>query len=255
MKNTLLSFAIGLSAGLFGGLIGVGGGIIMIPLMVHILKLSQHQAHGTSLMALVFTGFGGALIYGLHGQISYLAAGLLALTAIPTARAGARYANVLSGWKLRKIFGGFLIACALILAAKPYLPAAGGPHPVYVNILVFAAAGLATGFLSGLMGVGGGMIMIPAMVLFAGFGQHVAQGTALAVMIPVGLTGAFAHSQMGNVVKRHLPGLLCGIFLGSILGGNLANLIPDMPLRATFIIATAFLGIRYLRTKAAAAGA
>jgi len=60
---------------------------------------------------------------------------------------------------------------------------------------------------------------------------------------------------MGNVVKRHLPGLLCGIFLGSILGGNLANLIPDMPLRTTFIIATAFLGIRYLRTRAAAAGA
>jgi len=58
LKINVISFVIGLTAGIFGGL---GGGLIMIPLMVGVLKLSQHKAHGTSLVALVFTGISGAL--------------------------------------------------------------------------------------------------------------------------------------------------------------------------------------------------
>ena len=55
----MIYFLIGIVAGMFGGLVGLGGGVIMIPLMVGVLKLTQHQAHGTSLVALVFTGIAG----------------------------------------------------------------------------------------------------------------------------------------------------------------------------------------------------
>ncbi|MFA5323980.1 MAG: TSUP family transporter, partial [Smithella sp.] len=55
----ITSLLIGLTAGAFGGILGIGGGLIMIPLMVEVLKLTQHKAHGTSLVALVFTGIGG----------------------------------------------------------------------------------------------------------------------------------------------------------------------------------------------------
>lgn len=252
MKNFWISLAIGLAAGGFGGLIGVGGGIIMIPLMVGILKLSQHQAHGTSLVALVFTGLGGALIYGLHREIDFMAAGTLTITAMITAGIGARYANALPGWTLRRAFGVFLIGCALLLASKPYLPGVGGHHPVYIHIIIYLVTGLATGFLSGMMGVGGGVIMIPAMVLLAGFGQHAAQGTALAVMVPVGVTGALTHFKMGNVAKQYVPGLVCGIILGVILGSNLANRIEETALRLFFLAAMVIMGIRY--TRAAAPG-
>ncbi len=250
MKIILTTFAIGLAAGIFGGIIGVGGGIIMIPLMVVVLKLSQHQAHGTSLLALVFTGLGGAIVYGLHGEISFPAAGMLALTAIVTARAGARCANALPDWKLRKVFGAFLVGCALLLTAKPYLPSFGGPHPFYADALIFLVTGACAGFLSGMMGVGGGVIMIPAMVLLADFSQHVAQGTALAVVIPVGLAGAFTHHQFGNVAKPYLPGLICGIFLGAFIGGSSANLIADASLRVVFIVVIALMGLRYLQADA-----
>jgi uncharacterized protein len=93
------------------------------------------------------------------------------------------------------------------------------------------------------------VIMIPAMVLLTGFGQHVAQGTSLAVMVPVGIAGALTHHQLGNVAKRFLPGLIPGILLGAFLGGNLANRIPDTPLRLTFIAAIVFMGVRYARSK------
>lgn len=246
VNNNLVSFAIGFAAGIFGGIIGVGGGIIMIPLMVGVLKLSQHQAHGTSLVALVFTGLGGAIVYGLHGEISFPAAGMLAVAAIMTARAGARFANALPGWKLKKTFGAFLVGCALLLTAKPYLPAFGGPHPLYANALILLVTGAFTGFLSGMMGVGGGIIMIPVMVLLAGFGQHLAQGTSLLVMVPLGIAGALTHHQLGHVAKGFLPGLIPGILLGAILGGNVANFIPDAHLRLGFSAVIFFTGIRYL---------
>lgn len=248
MKRHFLSFAIGLAAGSFGGLVGLGGGVIMIPLMIGVLKLSQHRAHGTSLVALVFTGAGGTLIYGLRGHIDFLAAALLALTAVFTVRAGARYADALPGWKLKRAFGVFLIFCASLLAMKPYLPATFGQHPLFVNVIIFLVTGALTGFLSGMMGVGGGTIMIPAMVLLAGFGQHAAQGTSLAVMVPAGLAGAHAHHQLGNVAKNHLPGLIAGILLGTFIGGNIAGLIPDAPLRIAFMAGIVFMGWRYART-------
>jgi hypothetical protein len=250
MKNNLVSLTIGLAAGFFGGLIGLGGGLIMIPLMTGVLKLSQHQANGTSLVALIFTGMAGALIYGLQGNIDVLAAGSLAVTAVVTARAGAHFAHALPGWQLTRTFGAFLIFCAALMVIKPYLHPIGGNHRVYVDIIIFLMTGTVTGFLSGMMGVGGGTIMVPAMVLLAGFGQHMAQGTSLLVMVPLGAAGAMAHHQLGNVAKGFLPGLIPGILLGAVLGGHVANFIPDAPLRLTFIAAIIFMGVSYVRSKA-----
>src|SRR5512147_2059236 len=105
----MIYFLIGIVAGMFGGLVGLGGGVIMIPLMVGVLKLTQHQAHGTSLVALVFTGISGAATYALQGSMDLTAAALLAATAIVTARAGAHYAHSLSEWVLKRSFGGFLV--------------------------------------------------------------------------------------------------------------------------------------------------
>ena len=85
MKTIIISLFIGLTAGAFGGILGIGGGLIMIPLMVGVLKLTQHKAHGTSLVALVFTGIGGSITYALNGAIDITAAALLALTAVFTA--------------------------------------------------------------------------------------------------------------------------------------------------------------------------
>ena len=249
MKKNIISFVIGLSAGLFGGLVGAGGGLVMIPLMTAILKFNQHLAHGTSLVALVFTGISGALIYGLRGHIDALAAGSLAITAIFTARAGAHFAHALPAWKLRNYFGAFLIVCALLLTMKPCLPSAGIDQPLYIRILICLITGGITGFISGMMGVGGSIIMIPALVLLVGFSQHQAQGTALLVMIPLGISGSLTHSRLGNVAGNYLPGLIAGILMGAALGSHMAGFIPDTPLRLIFSLVITITGIRYVRSK------
>ena len=250
MKNNIISLAIGLTAGFFSGIFGIGGGLIMIPLMVGLLKLGQHQAHGTSLVAIVFTGLSGAISYALNGSINLTAAIFLAATAMITARAGARYCNVLPEWKLKKYFGAFLILCAILLVLKPFISKSTEAVPLYFQIGVFLIAGAFTGFLSGMMGVGGGTIMVPAMVLLAGFSQHLAQGTSLLVMVPAGGVGAFTHWKLGNVAMGILAGLVPGIILGAYLGGYIVHFIPDTPLRLAFIAAIIFMGFLYVRSSA-----
>src|SRR4030042_6739784 len=171
MILNFISFLIGLCTGVFGGLVGIGGGLIMIPLMAGVLKFSQHKAHGTSLVALVFTGLSGAVTYAFNGSIDLTAAICLAATAMLTARAGARSCHVLPAWKFKKYFGMFLIFCTILLFLKPYISVPAAASPFYFQIGVFSITGLFVGFLSGMMGVGGGAIRVPAMVLLAGFSQ------------------------------------------------------------------------------------
>ena len=244
-----MSFLIGLVAGMFGGLVGLGGGVIMIPLMVGIKKLTQHKAHGTSLVALVFTGIAGAITYFLKGSVDMIASVLLAVTAIFTARAGAKFAHALPEWKLRRSFGGFLIVVSLLLLIKPYLPGLVHTTAGWYKAVVLLITGMFTGFLSGMMGVGGGTIMVPAMVLFIGMGQHISQGTSLLAMVPAGGVGAFTHGRLGNVESSLLAGLIPGILLGTYLGGTLAHILPEAALRIIFAAVLIWTGARYLKAR------
>ena len=83
-----MSFLIGLISGIFGGLVGLGGGVIMIPLMTRLLGISQASAHGTSLAIVIFAGLSGACAYALEGTVDFTAALILAVTASFTARVG-----------------------------------------------------------------------------------------------------------------------------------------------------------------------
>ena len=245
-----MSFFIGFIAGIFGGLVGIGGGVVMIPLMVGILKMGQHKAHGTSLVALVFTGISGAITYAMKGSVDLTGSLLLAVTAIFTARAGAKFAHALPEWKLKRAFGGFLIIVSLLLLSKPYLSHMSGPASGWIKIITLLLTGIFTGFLSGMMGVGGGTIMVPAMVLLAGFNQHTAQGTSLLAMIPAGGVGAFTHWRLGNVKSDLLPGLVPGILIGTYLGGSLAHILSEGTLRMVFAFVLIWTGARYLKTPA-----
>lgn len=243
------SLWIGLLAGCFGGLVGLGGGVVMIPLMVAVLKVSQHKAHGTSLFALVFTGLTGAVTYGIKGSVDYIASLILAVTAIFTARMGAKFAHSLPEWKLKRAFGGFLIFAALVLVAKPYLAELYHFEITGVwKIFTLLITGIFAGFLAGMMGIGGGTVMVPALVIILNFDQHIAQGTSLLCMVPAGAVGAYTHLRLGNVIKKLLPGLIFGIIIGTYIGSNIAHALPEAYLRVIFAIIIIWTGIRFLKT-------
>ena len=233
--------------GCFGGLVGFGGGAVMIPLMTGLAKLTQHKAHGTSLAAIIFTALVGAATYFLHGAVDWKIAAVLAASAILTARFGALYAHSLPEKKLKKAFGLFLAVVSVLVIVKGLLPGADHPPSFWPSLLIFLSTGAATGFLSGMMGVGGGTLMIPPMVILAGMSQHLAQGTSLLAMVPVSISGALTHYRLGNVQVDLVPGLVVGAVVGGYIGGTAANLLPDIYLKLIFSAVLVWLGLKYIR--------
>lgn len=221
----------------------------MVPLMVELLKIRQHQAHGTSLVAIAFTGLTGAVAYGLEGSVDIFAASALGLTSIVTVRAGAKFTETLPEWKLKRYFGFFLVFVALLLLLKPQIPTTNIAATLWSKTLVLLLTGAFTGFLSGMMGVGGGLIVVPAMVLLVGLSQHTAQGTSLLVIVLTGAVGAWTHWKLGHVVLGIVPSLIIGVLLGTPAGARFAHFLPENQLRLIFAVFVIMMGIRYLLTR------
>lgn len=113
-----------------------------------------------------------------------------------------------------------------------------------MNYLLYIGFGLAAGILSGIFGIGGGVILIPGLIFLAGLTQHEAQGTTLAAMIPpIGLLAAMRYYQSGNV-KIGVAALIClGFFFGGFLGANLAHLVSDPVLKKLFGVFLLFISV------------
>ena len=104
-----------------------------------------------------------------------------------------------------------------------------------MNLFFYILLGLVAGILSGLIGIGGGIIIVPALVIFFGLSQHSAQGTTLALMVPpIGLLAALAYYKQGYVDLKIAAFVCLGFFLGGLLGAKFAIGIPDMVLKKIF---------------------
>ncbi|MBT9130460.1 MAG: hypothetical protein DDT40_00636 [candidate division WS2 bacterium] len=100
---------------------------------------------------------------------------------------------------------------------------------------LFILLGLVAGTLGGLIGVGGGVIIVPSLIYFFGFSQHQAQGTSLAVFVlPVGLLAAYTYFRQGNLDIKAAALICIGVFLGMLFGAKIANLLPSEVLKKVF---------------------
>ncbi|HVS07862.1 MAG TPA: sulfite exporter TauE/SafE family protein [Candidatus Dormibacteraeota bacterium] len=245
---------IGVATGLASGLLGVGGGFVMVPALV-MLGTPQREANGTSLAVILPVAIVGASILG-HGHQVDLEVGIaLAIGAVGGAVVGARLTRRLSDLVLRRAFGIMALAVGIIMIADAALRAVGGSvnltagfHPTGISLWVMAlVVGAVAGVLSGLLGIGGGAVMVPAMTLLIGLSQHVAQGTSLLVIIPTAISGSITHFRMGNIRLQTAGWLSVGGVLGAVAGALLALASPDQLLRFLFGAYLAFTGVRMLQ--------
>lgn len=110
---------------------------------------------------------------------------------------------------------------------------------------LFLAVGLVAGVLSGLFGIGGGILIIPALIFFAKFPTKLALGTSLgAMLLPVGLLGAYAYYQAGNLNIKAAILISVGLFFGAFVGAKLANAIPAVTLQRMFAVFIVIMAIR-----------
>jgi uncharacterized membrane protein YfcA len=105
-----------------------------------------------------------------------------------------------------------------------------------LEIAALVGIGVAAGFLAGLLGIGGGLLMVPAMVLVLGFDQHLAQGTSLLVVIPAATSGAWTHYRQGRWTWPNAVGLAAGGVMGAALGSATALSLDDELLRRLFAL-------------------
>lgn len=216
---------VGAVGGLLSGMFGVGGGIVMVPLLMLMARMDQRRASATSLVAIVPSAVVGTIGYGLQGQIEWLAAALIAAGAIVGAPIGAWLMRTLPlGW-LRWLFIVFLLVIAvrlILVETERDGTFEFGLWPI-VGLVVL---GFGMGIASGMFGIGGGVIAVPVMIALFGFGDLLAKGTSLLAMIPTALSGTVANVRAGMVDVR--DGLVVGIAAAcaSFGGVALAFIIP-----------------------------
>lgn len=219
IKRTLL---IGFLAGVLAGLFGVGGGFLMVPLYLAWLHIDQKKAHATSLGAVVPIAIAGAIGYASTGDVDWSAGVFLLAGSFFGAMYGAKLLHSISLPRLQFIFGILLTVSALRLlwSAQPTQLVDGVPGKV-----LLVAVGLFAGTMSGLLGIGGGIIMVPAMIIASGLTAVQARGTSLAVIVGSGISGTYAHYKRGNIIfpiailsgLAGVPATYIGIYLSQNL--------------------------------------
>ena len=118
-----------------------------------------------------------------------------------------------------------------------------------LDIIRFLFVGLGAGFCSGIFGIGGGIVLIPLLVLFFGFSQHAANGTSLvALLLPVGALGVLAYYQAGKISSVHIKAgfvVALGIFAGTYLGARFSLALSEAVLRRAFGVFLLALSVRF----------
>ena len=226
----------GFAAGLAGGLFGVGGGLVLIPLMTTFFGLTQHQAHGTSLAVIGATALASIAVYAAYSNVAWGTAAVVAAASLLTVRLGARWATRLSSLWLTRTFAVFLVVVAVRLLWKS---PSGSGDPIYhglAGIALDAVLGAAVGVLAGFMGVGGGILAVPAFTLLLGMSQQLAQGTSLAVILVTAPVGSLEHARHGNVVWKLVPMLALGAAIGGPAASWFAQGLPHQLLARAFAV-------------------
>lgn len=244
---------VGVAAGLLAGLLGIGGGIIIVPGLIWAAGLDRHTASGTSLVAILPIAVVAAVAYAVvpGGAFDPEASAIFVIGSLAGAVFGARVNARVSERALR-------LAMAIITGAfglRLIIPLGFGPgsetlalDALTVALLVFL--GFQGGFLSGLLGVGGGAIAIAVMVIVTGTSQVLAQGIALVATIPTVIVGALQHRRQGTLAPR--AGLMVGL-VGMALavpGALVAFAVPVGVLRTLFglfLLVNSFRMFRALR--------
>jgi uncharacterized protein len=231
---------IGIGASSLGSLIGLGGGIIVVPALLYLGTLSgfEHMspqvAAGTSLFTMIFTGMSSTLAYMKHKTVDYKSGLIFLIGSGPGSILGAWVTEKLNLHSFNIFFGLFILLVSIVLMLKeklkpiPYRKDKGiirtftdnsgksfeyGFSPL-MGIVISAIVG----FLSGILGVGGGSLMVPTMILVFFFPPHVAVATSMFMILPTSILSSITHVILGNVNWMYALALVPGAWIGAKIG-------------------------------------
>jgi len=234
---------IGLLAGLLSGLFGVGGGTVIVPLLVLFLHFNQRLGAGTSLAAIVPTATVGVISYALNDSVAWIPALILAAGAVVGAQIGTRLLPRISQTVLRWFFVGFLVV--VIVSLFLVIPSRDAEFELHLLTgIALVAVGVGTGILAGLIGVGGGIVVVPILMLAFGTSDLVAKGTSLLMMIPTAISGTIGNLRNRNVDLTAAAIVGISACTTTALGAWLATLIDPLLGNMLFAAYLVFIAVQ-----------
>jgi uncharacterized protein len=239
--------ALGLLAGFISGGFGVGGGIVIVPGLVLFLHFEQRLSHGTSLLAIMPIAAAGVIGFGFHGSINMGYALFLGIGSILGAVLGTKLLSSISNIWLARLFSVILLITALWLFVDiPVNAEAISLTPM--NAMILFVLGVLVGGIAGLLGVGGGIILVPVLILFFGAAAPIAKGTSLLVALIAGTAGSWRNYRNSNVdIPIALKIGLAGI-PSALIGAQLAMVMSDQVSAILFALLLLITALRLVQT-------
>jgi uncharacterized membrane protein YfcA len=260
--HILILLATGLGVGFTGGLLGLGGCFIMTPVQYLVFTnmglptdLAIKLAFGTNLLVVLPTAASGAWRHSLKSAVNWRAAFIMGGSGLLFAFGGATLAVHLPGTALKIAFGAIVLLSALrmLTAREPKIEAEPRDNP-----WLWVAWAIPVGFTCGILGIGGGILMVPVLVLALRFRMHNAVGTSLAIMLFTSVGGIIGYLTSGlgvaglpdySIGYINLPswGLLAVTSVGMAqLGAITAHKLPAKRLKYIFVAVMLYMGLKML---------
>jgi uncharacterized membrane protein YfcA len=261
--------ALGLGVGAYGTLIGAGGGFVLMPVLLLMYpNQSPELLTSISLAVVFFNALSGSEAYALMKRIDYRSGLLFATATIPGAVLGAINTSYIPRRLFDLIFGILLVAAAIFLSGRPrqrvtsckasrfsrycvdrhLVDSHGTEYHYSFNYFIGMAISLFVGYFSSFLGIGGGIIHVPALSYFLGFPVHIATATSHFVLAIMALTGTVVHIATGTFahgVHRTIA-LAIGVLLGAQVGARLSDKIKGSWILRGLAIALGVVGARIL---------
>ena len=242
---------VGIVGGTFSGLFGLGGGIVMVPLLTSLGGLTQRRASAYSLAAILPAAIVGSVPYLTHDAVDPIAAGLLVAGSVAGAVVGARLLARVPETLLRWLFVGVLVAGIVRslldgFGEPPSVDTAEG-LPGVLDGAAMGGLGLVMGVASGLLGIGGGQIAVPGLSALFDFAPALAKGTSLVAMIPTAVSGTWvnARNRLVHLRTAAVIGLVASVF--SFGGASLSVALPDDVASVAFAALLVFALVQQVR--------
>lgn len=239
---------IGLLVGVFSGLFGLGGGVILVPILVLLFAVEQRRAQATSLVVVAIAAVSGAISYTVGASVVW--------QAVPFLVAGGLVGVWIGSLLVRKVKVRWLqiaLAMVMVVAAVRLVflslgdAASNVPDLATAVVLGYLAAGFLMGLFSSFLGVGGGVVVVPLLVTFFDFSQQLAQGTSLVVIVPIALLGAWRMTQSGYTQWGQGVRIGLAAAVGAVGGAAIALVVASQALQIGFAAVLVFAAIQLVR--------
>lgn len=231
----ILLTLLGLLTGLLGTLVGAGGGFILLPTLIFLYPaLDPETITGISMTVIFFNALSGTVAYARMKRIDYRSGAVFAAVALPGAYLGTVVVRQISRPVFNLLAGVVLLTLAVFLLYRTRAKAAPAPeHVTHVGNRQLAIGGslsAGVGFISSLIGIGGGIIHVPALVYMLGFPVHAATATSHFVLVFTAATAVAGHLATGSLepMWREIASLSVGVVVGAQIGARLSKKVKGV---------------------------